>query len=304
MWVMAVSVTQAKEYIEQGMDVNELNREGTAPLHAAAQYCCAHVARVLIAHGAQVNVKDKLGRTPLILSAAKGYLPVVKLLLESKADVHFSDLHQWTALDYGASNGHLSTVRMLLEHGADPNVGAGGRGTPLHRAAEKGYLTIIVELLMKGALAEAREEQGLTALGVAKRCGQQGVIEVLTAHAQPCKVMDPKTELPLEELVSHVENRPLSYEVHFESVLEVVCQEIKWEEFGQALGMSLTLLEDIKVPRKALAYLCQQEMVGIWLKGFEDAPCLPSWRVLVSALLHPSVSSPDLARKVALRHLL
>ena len=296
--------TQAKQCIERGMDVNEKNREGMTPLHAAAQYCCAHVARVLIAHGAKVNITDKHGRTPLIISAAKGYLPVVKLLLESNADVHVSDLRPWTALEYGAYNGHLSTVRMLLEHGADPNVGAGGRGTPLHRAAEKGYLTIIVELLMRGALAEKREEHGLTALDVAKRCGQQGVVEVLTAHVQPCKVTDPRTEQSLEELVSHVQNVPLSPEKHYEAILEVVCQELRWEEFGEALGMSRTLLEEIKTSHRALMYLCQRELVSVWLGGFEGAPCPPSWRALVSALLHPPLNRADLARKVALRHLI
>ena len=297
------SHVQVKQCIERGMDVNEKNREGMTPLHAAAQYCCAHVARVLIAHGAKVNITDKLGRTPLIISATKGYLPVVKLLLESKADVHVADLHKWTALEYGACNGHLSTVRMLLEHGADPNVGAGGRGTPLHRAAEKGFLTIVVELLMRGALADKKEEQGLTALDVAKRCGRQGVVEVLTAHVQPHKVTNLRTEQSPDELVSQVQSMPLSPEVHFEAVLEVVCQELRWEELGQALGMSPALLEEIRTSHKALMYLCQREMVSVWLSGFDGAPCPPSWKALVSALLHPSLNRPDLARKVALRHL-
>lgn len=76
--------------------------------------------------------------------------------------------------------GDVETMRVLLEHGADPNL-KGSRGlTPLMMAAATSADPTMVSLLLdKGAVVDARDESGQTALDWALRLGDTQASRIL-----------------------------------------------------------------------------------------------------------------------------
>ncbi|KAI1140171.1 ankyrin [Hypoxylon sp. FL0543] len=69
-----------------------------------------------------INRRDSRGRKALHYAAFKGNLKAVQFLLEKGASVHDrTRARQWTALLMAADEGHDKVVRTLLKYGADPD---------------------------------------------------------------------------------------------------------------------------------------------------------------------------------------
>lgn len=115
---------------------------------------------------------------------------LVKLLLDAGASPNeiVSQLALTVpVLSRVARLGDVDTMRVLLDHGADPNL-KGGRGlTPLMMAAATTADPTMVRLLLdKGAVVDAGDENGNTALDWALRLGDTQASRVLrTAGARP-----------------------------------------------------------------------------------------------------------------------
>src|SRR5438046_3013381 len=58
--------------LEQHVDVNAPQADGTTALHWAANWDDVRIANILIGAGANVNAKDESGITPLALACSKG----------------------------------------------------------------------------------------------------------------------------------------------------------------------------------------------------------------------------------------
>lgn len=70
-----------------GANVDELNDDGSTPLHHAVQSSgCAPKVVALLKAGANVNARDSIRNTPLILAGWNSQANVVKILLDAKAD--------------------------------------------------------------------------------------------------------------------------------------------------------------------------------------------------------------------------
>ena len=82
-------ITEVKALIEQGIDVNDANHDGTTPLIVACENGNIKIARFLIENGADVNAKaeDYPGAFPSALVAATtiGRTDIVKLLKQHGA---------------------------------------------------------------------------------------------------------------------------------------------------------------------------------------------------------------------------
>jgi len=77
--------------------------------------------RELIKAGADVNVRNQYGATPLMMMSQKGHSEIVKLLLEAGADVNAADTDGCTSLWMASQNDHSEVVKLLLEAKADVN---------------------------------------------------------------------------------------------------------------------------------------------------------------------------------------
>jgi ankyrin repeat protein len=75
-------VERVRELIEEGVDFEDANEIGLAPIHWAALNGSDDLAKLLLNRGAQVNARDYLttGMTPYALAKNLGYAEIATLL--------------------------------------------------------------------------------------------------------------------------------------------------------------------------------------------------------------------------------
>lgn len=185
-----------------GADVNARDLTGRTALHEAAERGRAETIAALVAAGADVDSPDATGNTPLHLAARVRDPSVVALLLEAGADPRARNAAGETPLHRAIAAGNSEQVDALLRAGADPNSRPTDGGTPLHlvisreepRAVDNWGMNPWVHernrrenphvlseesvrrdtamfgtLVRAGAAVVARDDKGLTPLGLAIR---------------------------------------------------------------------------------------------------------------------------------------
>jgi hypothetical protein len=103
--------------LEKGQQVNNSYPSMNA-LHSASLGGHETIVRLLLQNGADVNSMNRLTGTALTCASRGGHEAVVRLLLENGAEINaFGDV-QGTALNAASGAGHEAVVRLLLENGA------------------------------------------------------------------------------------------------------------------------------------------------------------------------------------------
>jgi ankyrin repeat protein len=121
--------------------------DGFTPLHLSAFFGGVDVARLLLDAGAEIDVvsRNDFSVYP-IHSAAAGRVPVALLLVERGADVNVRQRHGWTPLHTAAHNGSGELVDALLAAGADPGAANDDGVTAVDLAREAGHGAIAERL--------------------------------------------------------------------------------------------------------------------------------------------------------------
>jgi uncharacterized protein len=120
--------------------VRALSPDGYTPLHLAAYFGHADVARRLLRRGADVHAtsRNALAVQPLHSAAAGGHGAVVQLLLKHGANAKARQAGGFTPLHAAAANGDTRMVRALIAHGAEPVANDEGQ-TPRDLARARGH---------------------------------------------------------------------------------------------------------------------------------------------------------------------
>lgn len=195
-----------KELIKFGADVNGKGIEGITPLLVASSLCkTAEIPQILIDAGANVNEYTDTGmRNPLILASAFGKKDTVKLLLKRGVDINATNKMGETALFFASTlffhqdlakdlpeedatkllknalEEQLNTLKLLIKSGADINTTTLENKTPLMWAVSLPGHTKIVELLLEaGANISYKNNNGKTALDIAKQTKDEETIALL-----------------------------------------------------------------------------------------------------------------------------
>ena len=131
---------------------------------------------------ADVNTKDALGRTPLHIAAEKGYGDVAMFLVENGTDVNLTDANGNTPLIFIIHKiGNLEITKRLIAKGAVVNAQNRTGETALMYAAWRGHSEIVQLLLKNRADATLKNRQGDTALMLAESKGHHAIVQMLQA---------------------------------------------------------------------------------------------------------------------------
>lgn len=150
--------------------------------------CVGDVERVkalLTADPQLIDAVSPDGFGPLGFSAFFGHLPLLRELLARGADVHAASRNPMRVQPLhsaAAATDHSAAVEMcraLLEACADPNATQQGGYTPLHEAAATDKLALLALLLAHGADPSLRNDQGQSALDLARARGMSASAEIL-----------------------------------------------------------------------------------------------------------------------------
>jgi len=166
--------------VQEHVNVNASEPDGTTPLHWAVHADDVETANVLIGAGADVKAANRYGVTPLPLACLNGNAAMIELLLKSGADPNGAMAEGETALMTAARTGKLDAVDVLLAHGANVNAKESWRGqTALMWAAAEGHAAVAESLAKHGADLSARSSAGFTAMAFAAREGKIDVVKAL-----------------------------------------------------------------------------------------------------------------------------
>jgi ankyrin repeat protein len=170
----------ARRFIDQRVDVNARQADGTTAVAWAAHWGHLETVDLLIGHGADVNIANDLGVTPLALAAKNRSVPMVEKLLAANADPQRPSSTGETPLMIAAHTGSVAIVRALVARGAPPDAAeTATRQTPLMFAIAEGHAPVVKALLEGGADPRAKSAGGFTPLLFAARHGDAASASLL-----------------------------------------------------------------------------------------------------------------------------
>ncbi|MCA1808996.1 MAG: ankyrin repeat domain-containing protein [Kiritimatiellia bacterium] len=161
------------------------DRQRATPLYWAVLDNQPDILEVLLAAGADTDAADKYGMTPLHKAAVFNRAAMARRLIDHAADLDARGLDfgaiRVAPLHKAAEAGATETVQVLLDAGADANVATQGANqvTPLHIAAARGHLPVIRLLVDSGAKVNSRDVNRTTPLFWARRMERQDAVDLL-----------------------------------------------------------------------------------------------------------------------------
>ncbi|XP_063901840.1 uncharacterized protein LOC135121443 [Zophobas morio] len=187
-----------KLLIEQGMDVNAQNGNGTTALQRACLHGVDENLEMLLDFGASINIADKNNKNALHYASEswKDNRVIMKLLIEKGMDVDAQNGNGTTALQFALLEGADENVKMLLDFGASINITNQENENALHCALEswKDNRDVIKLLIEKGIDVNVQNRDGMTALQLACLNGDYREAEILLNSGASINLADNDNE--------------------------------------------------------------------------------------------------------------
>ena len=174
-------------------DPNEIDADGTTPLHWAVHRGDLDAAKALLTSGADVNAANRYGVRPAYLAAENGDAPMLRALLAARADPNAVFAEGETLLMTAARTGDVPTIEALLAAGVDVDaIEQRGGQTALMLAAAENNAPAIATLIKAGADRDTLEAKGeFTALAFAVRAGAVDAVTALLDAGADASAMLP-----------------------------------------------------------------------------------------------------------------
>lgn len=204
--VKSGNVNAMQRSLAAGANPNQADDKGTLPLMWAAYQGNLAIVNALLNAGANINVACanlnllpeepiKYRDTPLGLAVSNGHLQVVQTLIAKGANLNSENNLRRPALLLAVQSGNITIVQTLLNAGANPNAKGGLEdSTPLIEAVKNGNQALTDLLVKAGAEINVTNNNGDSALTLAKQNGLSTIISTLKtkgaieAHPLPIKI--------------------------------------------------------------------------------------------------------------------
>ncbi|MEI7783508.1 MAG: ankyrin repeat domain-containing protein [Betaproteobacteria bacterium] len=188
------STSQVLSLLLKGFDPNTVDPKGRSGLMIAIQEGSPKVGDLLVSlDQVDVNTVSPAGESALMLASLKGQEDMVRKLIGRGADVNKTG---WTPLHYAASGGHVGILRLLFEHHAFVDPESPNGTTPLMMAAQYGNAATVKLLLDEGAVPNAKNRLGLSALDFARMGNRPDATAILAPLVAPPKAQPLPPLLP------------------------------------------------------------------------------------------------------------
>ena len=100
--------------LDAGANVNQIDgKDGSTPLHKAAERGLSKKVEWLLVHGADINLQDHAGETALHCATDHGHVKTVKLLVNHGADLKIKNRAQRDASNIGVIRKHHKIIEFL-----------------------------------------------------------------------------------------------------------------------------------------------------------------------------------------------
>ena len=112
---------QVEKLLNQGIELNSLNKEDKTPLMYAAENGEVKLVQMLISAGLDIDAIDSSGKTALIYAVENKHKETVLQLIKNKVRINDSDRgsHKTSALWTAINNQDEKMVQILVDNGAD-----------------------------------------------------------------------------------------------------------------------------------------------------------------------------------------
>lgn len=196
--------------LEDGADVNQINKHGKTPLMLAAGNNHPETTAMLLERDAAIDAQDVDGMTALIMASSSGHVEVIKVLMESGADINGTNKYGATAITnaaffnhipalnallngkvkaniernenallFSAGLGNNDIIKILLDYGVNVNAkGKNGR-TPLMAAVEFNHPATVKMLMENNADPKTRDSEGESIEAIAEDNGNRAIIDLI-----------------------------------------------------------------------------------------------------------------------------
>ena len=192
--VLAADLERAAFLLNKGADVNQLSKDGSAPLHIAVNNGDNPMITLLLDHHANINVHDRDGFTPLSLAAAWNRTPAVVLLASRGANLEDPIPGGYSPLFVAVGGGKFAAAKALMDAGAKVDIVEGPQSLTLLMAvatqklperrivqvmSKIGPTDIAQELIRRGVDVNAVSSKGVSALMIAAARDNAPIIGLL-----------------------------------------------------------------------------------------------------------------------------
>jgi len=153
--------------VKRGANINAKDNYGYTALRWATQNGNIPAMKLLLDSGANTEIRCNLGRTPIFHT--NDHEEALSLLMKKGANINAKDREGKTALRLATQIGDIPLMKLLLDSGADTEIGDNLGQTPIFHT-EKHFEALSL-LMEKGAIIDAKDKDGKTALDVAIEWG-------------------------------------------------------------------------------------------------------------------------------------
>ncbi|WP_425385309.1 ankyrin repeat domain-containing protein [Wolbachia endosymbiont (group B) of Schoenobius gigantella] len=164
------NLSEVKNLLSMGADVNIRDRRGWAPLHYASDNDNKlDTSRAILNRNANIEAKTNIGETPLHIANAYGQLKIIELLIDKRANIEAKTNDGLTPLHVAIQHNNTTPkiIEFLIDKGVNIEAKIKDEQTPLHHAVFKDRLDIVRVLSSRGANIEAKTSDGKTPLDLA-----------------------------------------------------------------------------------------------------------------------------------------
>lgn len=175
-------VVKAQTYL--GADLNSIWLFDETPLMTTSNESRRRVFQFLVYAGADLTKRTNsfYGETVMHRAARDGCDTCVNLLIEKKIDVNLRDSVGRTPLLFAVTLNQANTATRLLINGADPNLPVLNGFSPLMEATRQRNVAMIRLLLAHGASAEQSDNNGQSAIDIAKEQGDKEIQNIFAGR--------------------------------------------------------------------------------------------------------------------------